>query len=158
MENGMKYSIFGLAKTNTQADSIVQRLQNEGFSSEMISVLIYDRDNRLTRKNGRGQLEVNPEHFVVGESTPRRGGAIGHEKHTKAPEGAATGAAAGGIIGGGLGLLIGLGALAIPGFGPFIAAGPIMAALGGSAIGGGVGLIVGSLVGLGLPEYEAKKN
>jgi len=80
-----------------------------------------------------------------------------HEKHTKAPEGAATGATAGGVIGGTLGLLAGIGSLAIPGLGPFIAAGPIMAALAGLGVGGTVGGVVGALVGMGMPEYEAKR-
>src|SRR4030095_11077898 len=79
-----------------------------------------------------------------------------HEKNTKAPEGAAAGAGTGGAIGGVLGWLAGIGALAIPGVGPFIAAGPIMAALGGAAIGAAVGGISGALVGLGMPEFEAK--
>jgi hypothetical protein len=82
---------------------------------------------------------------------------IAHEKHTKAPEGALAGAAAGGIAGGTLGLLVGLGALAIPGLGPFIAAGPIMAALAGAGAGGAVGTLTGTLIGLGIPEYEAKR-
>ena len=80
-----------------------------------------------------------------------------HEKQTKAPEGTTTGAAAGGTIGGTLGLLAGIGALAIPGVGPFIAAGPIMGALAGVGVGGAVGGLVGALVGLGIPEYEAKR-
>ncbi len=80
-----------------------------------------------------------------------------HEQHTKSPEGAATGGVAGGVLGGALGWLAGIGALAIPGVGPFIAAGPIMAALGGAALGGAVGGIAGALVGLGIPEYEAKR-
>ena len=80
-----------------------------------------------------------------------------HEKHTKAPEGTTTGAAAGGTIGGTLGLLAGIGALAIPGVGPFIAAGPIMGALAGLGVGGAVGGLVGALVGMGIPEYEAKR-
>jgi hypothetical protein len=82
---------------------------------------------------------------------------VAAEKHTKAPEGALTGAAAGGLAGGTLGLLVGLGALAIPGLGPFIAAGPIMAALAGAGAGGAVGTLTGSLIGLGIPEYEAKR-
>lgn len=82
---------------------------------------------------------------------------LGHEKHTKAPEGATTGAATGGIIGGALGLLAGVGALAIPGLGPFIAAGPIMATLAGIGSGGTIGGIIGALVGSGIPEYEAKR-
>src|SRR6202022_1780292 len=80
-----------------------------------------------------------------------------HEKHTKAPEGAATGAGTGAVIGGTLGLLAGIGALAIPGVGPFIAAGPIMGALAGAGTGGVVGGLVGALVGMGIPEYEAKR-
>jgi hypothetical protein len=80
-----------------------------------------------------------------------------HEKHTKAPEGATTGMATGGALGGTLGLLAGIGALAIPGLGPFIAAGPIMGALAGLGAGGAVGGFVGALVGMGVPEYEAKR-
>jgi hypothetical protein len=84
-------------------------------------------------------------------------GGLAHEKHTKAPEGATTGATAGGIIGGTLGLLAGIGALAIPGMGPFIAAGPLMAALSGLGAGGTIGGVIGALVGSGIPEYEAKR-
>src|SRR4030095_4159743 len=80
-----------------------------------------------------------------------------HEKDTKAPEGATTGAGTGAVIGGVLGWLAGIGAIAIPGLGPFIAAGPIMAALAGLGAGGAAGGIVGGLVGMGLPEYEAKR-
>src|SRR5690606_35031450 len=80
-----------------------------------------------------------------------------HEKHSKAPEGAVTGAGAGGVLGGALGWLVGIGALALPGIGPFIAAGPIMAALGGAAVGATVGGITGALVGMGIPEFEAKR-
>ncbi|HWQ56028.1 MAG TPA: hypothetical protein VN442_20240 [Bryobacteraceae bacterium] len=80
-----------------------------------------------------------------------------HEKHTKAPEGAATGAGTGAAVGGTLGLLAGIGALAIPGVGPFIAAGPIMGALAGAGTGGVVGGLIGALVGMGIPEYEAKR-
>jgi hypothetical protein len=82
---------------------------------------------------------------------------IGTEKATKAPEGAATGASSGAVLGGTLGLLAGIGALAIPGVGPLIAAGPIMAALAGMGVGGTIGGITGALVGLGIPEYEAKR-
>src|SRR5206468_4762230 len=80
-----------------------------------------------------------------------------HEKHTKAPEGATTGAGTGAVVGGALGWLAGIGALAIPGLGPFIAAGPIMAALAGAGVGGTVGGVTGALIGLGIPEYEAKR-
>jgi len=113
-----------------QANSILGQLQREGFSSQNVSVLF--PENETTKQ------------WV-------------HEKHTKAPEGAATGAGAGGVVGGILGWLAGIGSLAIPGVGPFIAAGPIMAALGGTAVGAAVGGLTGSLVGLGIPEYEAKK-
>ena len=80
-----------------------------------------------------------------------------HEQHTKAPEGAATGAGTGGVLGGALGWLVGIGALAIPGLGPFIAAGPILAALSGAAAGAALGGVTGALSGMGIPEYEAKR-
>jgi hypothetical protein len=80
-----------------------------------------------------------------------------HEKNTKAPEGTAAGATTGGVVGGALGLLAGIGALAIPGVGPLIAAGPIMATLAGVGVGGAVGGLIGALVGMGIPEYEAKR-
>lgn len=151
----MKKAVFGLAKSEDQARKIINHLQAEGFSTETISFLAYDKENRLTRKNARGEIETNPDYW--NNSNNNKKSTVGHEKNTKAPEGAASGATAGGIIGGTLGLLAGLGALAIPGIGPFVAAGPIMAALGGSAIGGSVGLLLGALIGLGIPEYEAKK-
>src|SRR6202011_1473118 len=80
-----------------------------------------------------------------------------HEQHTKAPEGVATGAAGGAVLGGALGWIVGIGALAIPGLGPFIAAGPIMAALAGAAGGAAAGGLTGGLIGMGMPEYEAKR-
>ena len=82
---------------------------------------------------------------------------FGHEKATKAPEGASAGASTGAVIGGVLGSLAGIGAIAVPGIGPFIAAGPILAALAGVGAGGVVGGITGSLIGFGIPEYEAKR-
>lgn len=142
----MSKAVFCIAKTREQAERIVDHLQNEGFSTDDISILFADRDNKIT--TSLGSFDTT--------KTPKKS-ALGHEKHTKASEGAATGATAGGIIGGSLGLLAGIGALAIPGVGPFIAAGPIMGALSGSAVGGGLGLLLGSLVGLGMPEYEAKR-
>src|SRR6202044_3483950 len=102
----------------------------KGFTNSAISVLLPDDDS--TR-------------------------AFAHEKATKAPEGTATGVTAGGVVGGTLGLLAGIGALAIPGVGPLIAAGPIMATLAGVGVGGAVGGLVGALVGMGIPEYEAKR-
>jgi hypothetical protein len=125
-----KKSVFCIAKTETQAITIVDQLKSSGFSHNDISVLFPDKSS--TRD-------------------------FAHEQHTKAPEGAATGGAAGGVLGGALGWLVGIGALAIPGVGPFIAAGPIMAALGGAAVGGAVGGITGALVGFGIPELEAKR-
>jgi hypothetical protein len=82
---------------------------------------------------------------------------MGTEKTTKAPEGTAAGATAGGAIGGTLGVLAGVGLLAIPGLGPFIAAGPIMAGLAGLGVGGAVGGVTGALIGMGIPEFEAKR-
>jgi hypothetical protein len=126
----MSKSVFGIATTQGKAEQIVQRLQAQGFATSEISVLMPDTAG--TRD-------------------------VGHVKATKAPEGATTGAATGGVTGGVLGLLAGIGALAIPGLGPFIAAGPIMAALSGAAVGGTTGGIVGGLIGLGIPELEAKR-
>jgi hypothetical protein len=125
-----KTSVFCITKTEEQAISIVNQLKAANFSNNDISVLLPD-------KHGTKDFA--------------------HEQHTKAPEGAATGGVTGGVLGGALGWLVGIGALAIPGVGPFIAAGPIMAALGGAAVGGAVGGIAGALIGLGIPEYEAKR-
>lgn len=135
----MKKAVFGLAKNENQAQRIVEKLQAAGFDNDEISVLFADR-SRATVSSGQSKK-----------------GVVGHEKHTKAPEGATTGALSGGIIGGAIGLLAGIGALAIPGLGPFIAAGPLMAALAGSGIGGSLGMLIGALVGMGIPEYEAKR-
>jgi len=123
-------AVYGIYRNRSQAESSVDRLIASGFRTEDISVLLAEN--------------VGTKDFA-------------HEKHTKAPEGTATGAAAGGVVGGTLGLLAGIGALAIPGLGPFIAAGPIMATLAGAGAGGVVGGLVGALVGMGIPEYEAKR-
>jgi uncharacterized membrane protein len=125
-----KTSVFCIAKSYPQAEQIVERLQASGFPSSEISVLLPDTEGKHD---------------------------IGHVKATKAPEGATTGAATGGLTGGVIGLLAGIGALAIPGLGPFIAAGPIMAALSGAAVGATTGGVVGGLIGLGIPEIEAKR-
>jgi hypothetical protein len=125
-----KKSVFCIATSRDQAERIVDNLKNAGFSNNDISVLFPDR--------------ATTHDFA-------------HEKHTKAPEGIATGAGSGGVIGGALGWLAGIGALAIPGVGPFIAAGPILAALSGAAVGATVGGIAGGLIGLGIPELEAKR-
>jgi uncharacterized membrane protein len=145
----MKKVVFCLANSAEHADRIVMALQNKNFRNEDISVLFADREGRLSR---------NLRPATPYEDLPKtKRGTLGTEKHTKAPEGGVIGATTGGILGGSLGLLAGIGSLAIPGFGPFIAAGPIIAALSGSAVGGALGLLVGSLVGLGIPEFEAKK-
>lgn len=149
----MKKAVFGLANNDSVAERVINSLVNAGFASEDISVLYPDTNKRFTTTNSRGEVVLND---ALTNSQVKRG-TLTTEKHTKAPEGGVAGATAGGIIGGSLGLLVGIGALAIPGFGPFIAAGPIMAALSGSAVGGSVGLLIGALVGAGIPEYEAKK-
>jgi len=125
-----KKAVICIASSETQAEAIVNRLKSTGFSNSDISVLFPDK---------RGTKD------------------FAHEHHTKAPEGATTGASAGGVVGGALGWLAGIGALAIPGVGPLIAAGPIMAALSGAAVGAAVGGVTGALVGMGIPEYEAKR-
>jgi len=128
--SGKNTAVFGIYKTRTSAEQSVDRLLAAGFSNDDISVLLPDSSSSKE---------------------------FAHEKNTKAPEGTATGVTAGGAIGGTLGLLAGIGALAIPGVGPFIAAGPIMAALAGVGVGGAVGGLIGALVGMGIPEYEAKR-
>lgn len=126
----MATSVLCIAQNESSANVIVENLKNSGFSYNDISVLFPDK--RSTRD-------------------------FAHEKNTKAPEGAVTGASAGGVVGGTLGLLAGIGMLAIPGVGPFIAAGPIMAALSGLAVGAAAGGLAGGLIGLGIPEIEAKR-
>jgi hypothetical protein len=127
---GKNTAAFGIYTTQAAVENAVDRLRAEGFRNTDISVL-----------------------FPENEGTKD----FAHEKHTKAPEGATTGAGTGIVVGGTLGWLAGIGALAIPGLGPFIAAGPIMAALAGAGVGGTVGGVVGALVGMGIPEYEAKR-
>jgi hypothetical protein len=126
----MAKAIVGIAKSEAQAIRVVDDLRRAGFSNNDISVLFPDKTG--TRD-------------------------FAHEHNTKAPEGAAAGAGTGGILGGALGWLVGIGTLAIPGLGPFIAAGPIMAALSGAAAGAALGGITGALIGMGIPEYEAKQ-
>jgi hypothetical protein len=130
MSDNKKISVLGIYTNRSAVENAADTLITSGLSASDISILL-------------------PENLG---SKP-----IGTEKATKAPEGAAAGAASGAVLGGGLGLLVGMGALAIPGLGPFIAAGPIMAALAGIGAGGAVGGFTGALVGLGIPEYEAKR-
>lgn len=123
-------AVFGIYPDQLTAEDAVENLKDSGFRSTDISVLF--PDNQGTKD-------------------------FAHEKHTKAPEGAVAGGSSGAVIGGALGWLAGIGALAIPGVGPFIAAGPIMGMLGGIGIGGAIGGVTGALIGLGIPEYEAKR-
>ena len=123
-------AVLGFVTTRPQAEAIVSNLQREGFGTNDISALFPDTQG--TRD-------------------------FAHETNTKAPEGAVAGVTAGGAIGGTLGLLAGIGALAIPGLGPFIAAGPILTALSGAAAGAAVGGVTGALIGMGIPEVEAKQ-
>jgi len=127
---GKNTAVFGIYSSGKHAERAVDALIKAGFPSSDISVLL--PDTRSTKE-------------------------FAHVKETKAPEGTTTGATAGGVIGGTLGVLAGIGALAIPGLGPFIAAGPIMAGLAGLGVGGAVGGLVGALIGMGIPEYEAKR-
>ncbi|WP_395408396.1 hypothetical protein ACHMW6_17785 [Pseudoduganella sp. UC29_106] len=125
----MSTAVYGIAQDYAHAENIVLNLKDAGFSNNEISVLFPDKGG--TRD-------------------------FAHEQNTKLPEGATTGGIAGMGTGAVLGWLAGIGTLAIPGIGPFIAAGPIMAALGGAAVGGAAGGLIGGLVGMGIPEYEAK--
>jgi hypothetical protein len=127
---GKNTSVFAIFQNAGAAEQAVDALMRAGFAGTAISVLMADTPSSRE---------------------------FAHQKHTKAPEGTAAGAVAGGAIGGTIGLLAGIGALAIPGLGPFIAAGPIMATLAGVGAGGAVGTLIGALTGLGLPEYEAKR-
>jgi hypothetical protein len=127
---GKNTAAFGIFPSHSSAEAAVDRLHAAGFSNDDVSVLMADKQGS--------------KDFAA-------------EKNTKAPEGTTAGVLGGGTLGGTLGLLAGIGALAIPGVGPLIAAGPIMGALAGLGIGGAVGGLVGALVGMGIPEYEAKR-
>src|SRR4030081_2166542 len=128
--SGKHTAVFGIYPNYASVENGVDGLKAAGFSNRDISVLF-----------------------------PQSAGSkdFAHEKGTKAPEGATAGAGTGVVLGGAMGWLLGVGALAIPGLGPFIAAGPIMAALAGAGVGGAVGGITGALIGMGIPEYEAKR-
>ncbi len=127
---GKNTAVFGIYSSYATVESGVDGLKAAGFSNRDISVLFPESSGSKD---------------------------FAHEKNTKAPEGATTGAGTGVVLGGALGWLLGVGALAIPGLGPFIAAGPIMATLAGAGVGGTVGGIAGALIGMGIPEYEAKR-
>jgi hypothetical protein len=127
---GKNTAVFGIYPMYAAVEGAVDALRAAGFRNTDISVLF-------------------PENAGTKD--------FAHEKGTKAPEGATAGAGTGAVVGGALGWLAGIGALAIPGVGPFIAAGPLMAALAGAGVGGAVGGIAGTLIGMGIPEYEAKR-
>src|ERR1700758_467431 len=127
---GKNTAVFGIYRNRAGVESAVDALKAAEFRNSDISVLF-------------------PENTGTKD--------FAHEKETKAPEGATAGAGTGALLGGGLGWLAGIGTLAIPGLGPFIAAGPIMAALAGAGVGGTVGGLTGGLIGAGIPEYEAKR-
>jgi hypothetical protein len=123
-------AVFGIYQTREHLESAVRQLELDGFRATDVSVLL-------------------PQNVGTKD--------LAHSKATKAPEGAAAGAGSGAVIGGTLGWLVGIGALAIPGIGPLLAAGPIVAALAGAGAVGAVGGVGGALIGLGIPEYEAKR-
>jgi hypothetical protein len=127
---GKNTAVFGIYRSETALERAVDSLRTAGFRNTDISVLYPEN--------------VGTKDLAV-------------EKSTKAPEGATTGAGTGAVIGGTLGWLVGIGALAIPGLGPFIAAGPIVAAIAGVGAGGALGAVTGALIGMGVPEYEAKR-
>ena len=127
---GKNTAVFGIYPNRTSVESAVDAFKAAGFRNSDLSVLF-------------------PENSGTKD--------FAHEKNAKAPEGATTGAGTGALLDGGLGWLVGIGALAIPGLGPFIAAGPIVAALAGAGAGGAIGGLTGALIGMGIPEYEAKR-
>ncbi len=128
--SGKNTAVFGIYRDRQRAEEAVDALRSAGFRNSDVSALLPDN--------------VGTKDFA-------------HEKKTKAPEGATTGATSGAVLGGALGWLAGVGSLAIPGIGPFIAAGPILGTLAGAGAGGAVGGLIGALVGMGIPEYEAKR-
>lgn len=128
--SGKNTAVFAIYPTRDSVETAVDALKNANFRNSDISVLF-------------------PENTGSKD--------FAHEKSTKAPEGATAGAGTGVVLGGALGWLVGMGLLAIPGIGPFVAAGPIMAALAGAGVGGAIGGIAGALIGMGIPEYEAKR-
>ena len=123
-------AVYGIYSFRKNAELAITQLKNEGFSNMDISVLVPDD---------------------VGSHS------LAFIKETKASVGATAGGTTGGFIGGALGWLAGIGLLAIPGVGPFIAAGPIMGLLAGAGALGAIGGVAGALIGMGIPEYEAKR-
>jgi len=127
---GKNTAVFGIYSGRERVENAIQSLQNAGFRNTDVSILL-------------------PENAGTKD--------LATQKATKAPEGMAVGATSGAVVGGALGWLAGIGALTVPGIGPFLAAGPIVAALAAGGVGGAVGGVTGGLIGLGIPEYEAKR-
>ena len=140
-----KPAVFALVDNETQARAAVAQLEASGILSQDISI--------ISQSARTGGLVSDPDGVLPTSGTSRD---VRHDNSTKAPEGATAGGVTGGALGAAAGWLIGIGALAIPGVGPFIAAGPILAALSGAAIGAAAGGLAGALIGYGIPEYEAK--
>ena len=128
----MKYEVYGVCPSISNAQHIVDMLLADGFSTNNISILYPDIDTITTKEN------------------------LSSIKKTKAPEGAVAGAAAGGIIGGSIGFLTELETIIIPGIGSIVVGGPLLAFLSATAVGGSLGLIIGALIGYGIPEKEAQ--
>jgi len=126
----MAKAVIGIVDSLAATETIVDRLRVAGFTGDNVSVLLPDKSGTKD---------------------------FAHEHATKAPEGTTAGVGIGGLAGGTVGYLAGIGALTIPGIGPLVAAGPIMAALSGAAVGGAVGGMTGALIGMGIPEFEAKQ-
>lgn len=162
-------TLYCILANRAKAEKAIQALVDAGANPHDISILSSQGDefrelestHKDFNRNWRTEERVtdHPAGTLrdTNESHRKQPSGLGTEKHTKAPEGATTGGLTGGIIGGTLGLLAGIGALAIPGMGPFIAAGPLLGALSGLGAGGTIGGIIGALVGAGIPEYEAKQ-
>lgn len=166
----MDRTVYCICKDMQQANRIVNQLLHSNINKNDISLLLPNKEQErqfnaqqqsLSQSQQAACSKEGMESCCGGEKwkseSDTKGNTMGHEINTKTPEGATAGGLAGGIIGGTLGLLAGMGTLAIPGLGPFIAAGPIMGALAGSGIGGATGLLIGALTGMGIPEIEAKQ-
>lgn len=165
-------AVYGILGNRVKAEKAIQALVDAGANPQDISILSsqseefhdFETSSTKTESNRNWRTEERVTDYPAGKlkeervtTHPSPKGGMGTEKHSKAPEGATAGGVTGGIIGGALGLLAGIGALAIPGMGPFIAAGPLMATLSGIGAGGTLGGIIGALAGAGIPEFEAKR-
>jgi hypothetical protein len=162
-------AVYAIVGNRQEAETLIQALVDSGVRPQDISFLssqgkeFYDFSTSRPSGDTARNWRTEKRHYPIGKKAAELmqegydAGGLGIERHTKAPEATTAGVVTGGIIGGALGLLAGIGALAIPGVGPFLAAGPIMATLAGIGSGGTIGGIIGALVGVGIPEYEAKR-